>query len=431
VVEDYDEPVFYADGYFWLYRDGWYRSSNYSGGWVRFQSVPQVVLRIERPRAYVHYRASAGARVRQGPRGPVSVRDQREDVRDHRDDMGSPAQERREEKAEEKAEKREEKAEEKAEKREEKQEQREVKAEAKAEEKAERPRSGRTSARTGRAQEGEGRQGQGPAQARSNASSFRGSGGAGPSLSRCRSPPAPPLAPPCSSRPTTRPTPARKGVRIADRARRILLMCRRPAARRLATWRGWRGRCPGTATRQTAACARTAVAALTIAAIVSEVAAPRRADDAPQHTAGAAASAEQSPLFSDRRTPISQGTYRPGSAHRLQLIHGTGAGYIGVGCDSGDACDALELRAFVGGGVIGCTGGCAPAAVAAGRPARPCAGRRCEADHQPLAELRAALELGRAVRLRLGGRLETSTPTHGDEKSTVRPVLEVGVISAF
>ena len=54
VIEDYGEPVFYADGYYWAYRDDvWYRSSYYTGGWVRYRSVPNVILRIDQPRQYV------------------------------------------------------------------------------------------------------------------------------------------------------------------------------------------------------------------------------------------------------------------------------------------------------------------------------------------------------------------------------------------
>lgn len=79
VIEDYNEPVFYADGYYWLYRDtGWFRSSYHTGGWVHIGAAPQVVVRIDRPRAYVHYRAAPGVRVRTGPRGRIIVRDHRD-----------------------------------------------------------------------------------------------------------------------------------------------------------------------------------------------------------------------------------------------------------------------------------------------------------------------------------------------------------------
>src|SRR6185503_17635560 len=57
VVADYDEPVFYTDGFYWRFYDGlWYRSSNYATGWYYWSSPPATVLRIDRPYAYRHYR---------------------------------------------------------------------------------------------------------------------------------------------------------------------------------------------------------------------------------------------------------------------------------------------------------------------------------------------------------------------------------------
>lgn len=75
VIADYDEPIFFVDGFYWR-NDGssWYRSSYYTGGWA-YAPPPQAVLRIERPREYVHYRPQ-GYRARAQPT-PV--------VRDHRD----------------------------------------------------------------------------------------------------------------------------------------------------------------------------------------------------------------------------------------------------------------------------------------------------------------------------------------------------------
>ncbi|HEU5058360.1 MAG TPA: hypothetical protein VFU21_17630 [Kofleriaceae bacterium] len=63
VIEDYDEPVFYSDGYYWLYSDGvWLRSSYHTGGWVRVRTVPTRIVSIRSPRAYVRYRGRAGVR---------------------------------------------------------------------------------------------------------------------------------------------------------------------------------------------------------------------------------------------------------------------------------------------------------------------------------------------------------------------------------
>src|SRR3954462_5444964 len=56
VIADYDEPIFYSDGYYWRnYGGGWYRSSYYTGGWV-YARPPAALMRIDRPYAYAHYR---------------------------------------------------------------------------------------------------------------------------------------------------------------------------------------------------------------------------------------------------------------------------------------------------------------------------------------------------------------------------------------
>ena len=57
VVADYDEPVFFVDGFYWRFYDGyWYRSGNYAYGWYYWDRPPVAVLRIDRPYAYAHYR---------------------------------------------------------------------------------------------------------------------------------------------------------------------------------------------------------------------------------------------------------------------------------------------------------------------------------------------------------------------------------------
>ena len=105
VVEGYDQPVFYSDSYYWLYRDGvWLRSSYYNRGFVVVRTIPYRVRTIRTPTAYVRYRATYGMRVRQGPRGQVIVRDHRtpyaqqrqEQIRENRQDMREQQQERRE-----------------------------------------------------------------------------------------------------------------------------------------------------------------------------------------------------------------------------------------------------------------------------------------------------------------------------------------------
>ena len=80
VIADYDEPIFYTDGFYWRFYDGlWYRSSNYATGWYYWSSPPVTVLRIDRPYAYRHYRPTgyvARSRPRYRP-SEVIVRDHR------------------------------------------------------------------------------------------------------------------------------------------------------------------------------------------------------------------------------------------------------------------------------------------------------------------------------------------------------------------
>jgi hypothetical protein len=96
VVADYDEPVFYTDGFYWrYYNNGWYRSNNYSTGWFYYDRPPGAVLRIDRPYAYAHYRpAGYVARNRARPYRPAEPIRREENrggvrndtvVRDHRE----------------------------------------------------------------------------------------------------------------------------------------------------------------------------------------------------------------------------------------------------------------------------------------------------------------------------------------------------------
>jgi len=68
VVADADQPVFYTDNVYWLYRDGyWYRSPRYDRGWVRWESPPVRLRHISQPTAYVHYRSRAQTSYNQSP----------------------------------------------------------------------------------------------------------------------------------------------------------------------------------------------------------------------------------------------------------------------------------------------------------------------------------------------------------------------------
>jgi hypothetical protein len=57
VIADYDEPIFFSDGFYWRFYDGvWYRSSFYTGGWAFVDAPPVAIVRIDRPDVYRHYR---------------------------------------------------------------------------------------------------------------------------------------------------------------------------------------------------------------------------------------------------------------------------------------------------------------------------------------------------------------------------------------
>ncbi len=135
VIEDYDEPVFYSANMYWRYDNGvWYSSRYHTRGWVRVETVPAPIRRIDRPTAYVHYRASAHT-------GPV-VRDHRDPtpapqpvVRDHRDEVRDDKREWKEEKREDKREMKEEKREDKAERKDDKRDAKEERKEDKRERK--------------------------------------------------------------------------------------------------------------------------------------------------------------------------------------------------------------------------------------------------------------------------------------------------------
>lgn len=57
VVANADEPIFYTENTYYLYRkDHWYRSSSHRGDWKRIDDPPEHIRRIDQPLAYVHYR---------------------------------------------------------------------------------------------------------------------------------------------------------------------------------------------------------------------------------------------------------------------------------------------------------------------------------------------------------------------------------------
>jgi hypothetical protein len=91
VVEHYNEPVFYTEGYYWRWYGGaWYRSTVHTGNWVRVTVVPAQVQRIERPEVYVNYTAPAGAEKRTGPPDHAPAHGVRGTEPGHAEDHGPP-----------------------------------------------------------------------------------------------------------------------------------------------------------------------------------------------------------------------------------------------------------------------------------------------------------------------------------------------------
>jgi hypothetical protein len=81
VIADYDDSIFFADSFYWRFDGGgWYRSPRYDGGWV-YATPPPAIQRIDRPRAFVHYRPQGWVSRRE--RGPQQAmpRDGRDDRR--------------------------------------------------------------------------------------------------------------------------------------------------------------------------------------------------------------------------------------------------------------------------------------------------------------------------------------------------------------
>ncbi|HEY1812922.1 MAG TPA: hypothetical protein VGG74_11285 [Kofleriaceae bacterium] len=63
VIDDYDYPVFYSDGFYWRQDGGvWYRSGFYNRGWGVAYDVPVGIRGIARPEAYAHYHGGYGYR---------------------------------------------------------------------------------------------------------------------------------------------------------------------------------------------------------------------------------------------------------------------------------------------------------------------------------------------------------------------------------
>lgn len=118
----------------------------------------------------------------------------------------------------------------------------------------------------------------------------------------------------------------------------------------------------------------------------------------------------------------------------LWITWGGALGHVNFACDSTDECDAKERQLFAGVGLLRCTDGRRHSGLCAGATAT-LAWRRVEEwaenpdppHHQAVPALRAFVEAGGPVRLRLGLRTET-LPTRyvGDACRENCPMARVG-----
>jgi hypothetical protein len=92
VVEDYDQEVFFTDGWYWSRRgDVWYRTRDHRGGWVA--APPRYVpgkIRGLPPGHYRHFRSGPGHPMYRSARGPERHGDHvaPRGARDHRTGRG-------------------------------------------------------------------------------------------------------------------------------------------------------------------------------------------------------------------------------------------------------------------------------------------------------------------------------------------------------
>lgn len=99
VVADADEPLFYTQGTYWLYRDGyWFQSRSYRFGFARveYKAVPTDIRVIDRPELYVQYvrhQAQIRAALAQPPRSRPTYQayqDQASPERSYQPDVREP-----------------------------------------------------------------------------------------------------------------------------------------------------------------------------------------------------------------------------------------------------------------------------------------------------------------------------------------------------
>ena len=61
VVTNFDEPVFFVDGFYWRWYSGyWYQSAWWDRGWEYRPAPPVALHNVARPWTYRHYRPAPG-----------------------------------------------------------------------------------------------------------------------------------------------------------------------------------------------------------------------------------------------------------------------------------------------------------------------------------------------------------------------------------
>ena len=106
VVPNYEEEVFFVDGWYWSrHGEGWFRTRDHHGGWVGVERerVPEALVRIPRGH-YRRYREAPRERVIVAPPGREVRREIREDRRERHEEREDRHEEKREEKHESKGE---------------------------------------------------------------------------------------------------------------------------------------------------------------------------------------------------------------------------------------------------------------------------------------------------------------------------------------
>ncbi|HVZ21063.1 MAG TPA: hypothetical protein VG871_08375, partial [Vicinamibacterales bacterium] len=68
VVVGYDYPLFFADGFYWLWWSGaWYSSPYWNHGWAPGRHPPHGIRGIPHPERYAHFRPSPSYAMRRAP----------------------------------------------------------------------------------------------------------------------------------------------------------------------------------------------------------------------------------------------------------------------------------------------------------------------------------------------------------------------------